>query len=56
MQPGFLQLLLAVSQYCVCTTAIRLASVFVAVARWSEDLLVIFITFGLVCTAINDYY
>jgi hypothetical protein len=34
---------------------LRLASVFVVVARWSKDLLVIFITFGSVCTAIDDY-
>ena len=34
---------------------LRLALVFVVVARWSIDLFVIFITFSPLCTAIDDY-
>ena len=34
---------------------LRLVLVFVVVARWSNDLFVIFITFGPLCTAIDDY-
>ena len=33
---------------------LRLASVFVVVARWSEDLFVIFITFRILCTVVDD--
>jgi hypothetical protein len=36
-------------------THLRLVSVSVVVARWSKDLLVIFIIFSSVCTAIDDY-
>jgi hypothetical protein len=34
---------------------LRLTLVFVVVARWSNDLFVIFITFGTLCTSIDDY-
>jgi hypothetical protein len=34
---------------------LRLALLSVVVARWSSDLIVIFITFGILCTAIDDY-
>jgi hypothetical protein len=33
---------------------LRLALVSVVVARWSSDLIVIFITFEILCTAIDD--
>jgi hypothetical protein len=34
---------------------LRLALVYVVVARWSSDLIVIFITFEILCTAVDDY-
>jgi hypothetical protein len=34
---------------------LRLALVFVVVARWSNDLFVFFITFRTLCTAVDDY-
>jgi hypothetical protein len=34
---------------------LRLALVFVVVARWSSDLFVIFITFGTLCIVVDDY-
>jgi hypothetical protein len=34
---------------------LRLALVFIVVARWSSDLFVIFITFKTPCTADDDY-
>jgi hypothetical protein len=34
---------------------LRLVLVFVVVARWSNNLSVIFITYRLLCTAIDDY-
>jgi hypothetical protein len=34
---------------------LRLALVSIVVARWSSDLIVIFITFGILCIAIDDY-
>jgi hypothetical protein len=33
---------------------LRLALVSVVVARWSSDLIIIFITFGILCTAVDD--
>jgi hypothetical protein len=34
---------------------LRLALVSVVVARWSSNLIIIFITFGILCTVIDDY-
>jgi hypothetical protein len=34
---------------------LRLALVSVVVARWSSDLIVIFITFGILYTVVDDY-
>jgi hypothetical protein len=34
---------------------LRLALVCVVVARWSSDLIIISITFGILCTAVDDY-
>jgi hypothetical protein len=34
---------------------LRLALVCVVVARWSSDLIVTSITFGILCTAVDDY-
>jgi hypothetical protein len=34
---------------------LRLVIVFVVVARWSSDLFVIFMTFRLLCTTVDDY-
>ena len=33
---------------------LRLASLLVVIARWSEDLFVIFITFGILCTIVDN--
>ena len=35
-------------------TRLRLASLLVVIARWSEDLFVIFITFGILCTIVDN--
>jgi hypothetical protein len=34
---------------------LRLMLAFLVVAKWSSDLFVIFITFGTLCTALDDY-